>query len=352
MVLKRVESGKTFRVFFAGLVAVAMLLLFFAKYDIETNLEMPQIEYGTGFGEVRAPAADDNTPTRSRGGVAGSLTELNDAEAEEMYRVLGVKGRLHKPAAAAPAPAATEEGTAATQGSAKPAYDPDKERRRENFRVRRELKAAYQKHQDGVGQLVHCGRSCEAKNQQVELAYTALASQIDRPLESVLFDSAEQRKRRSWSRNELKETFAKKMKEIEETETDDEDRAMAVEELKDAFDILSSHEATTYMRLVGRKPPEYMKHVSQRDGGWGEKMQTGQYRNRLIFAWLDYCNNPWVEGGLLVIVALMFLARMPTAVKQAHEIAQELEWEEVVGKGEAAPQADADANEGSSKKED
>jgi hypothetical protein len=95
-----------------------------------------------------------------------------------------------------------------------------------------------------------------------------------------------------------------------------------------------------------------MKHVSQRDGGWGEKMQTGQYRNRLIFAWLDYCNNPWVEGGLLVIVALMFLARMPTAVKQAHEIAQELEWEEVVGKGEAAPQADADANEGSSKKED
>jgi hypothetical protein len=348
MVQKREESGKIFRVLFGIACAVVMLLLFFAKYDLEVNLEMPQIEYGTGFGEVKDYEEAADTTARHAGGAAGSVSEVSGAEMEHLYSVLGVKGRLQKPTRPTQQQQEPDEGkqdnAAAGEAPRKAKYDPDKERRRDNYRVRQELKAAYQKHQEGIGQLVHCGRSCEAKNQQVELAYTALASQIDRPLETVLFDKAEQRKKRSWAPSELKETFAKKMKEIEETETDEEDRAMAVEELKDAFDILSNHEATTYMRLVGRKPPTYMKHVSQRDGGWGEKLQTGQYKNRLIFAWLDYFNNPWVEVGLLVAIALFMLARLPAALKQTQALVEQLEWEESVQAAERKANAPAETD--------
>lgn len=344
MVQSREESGRYFRIFFGFAVVAVGLLLVLAKYDLETNLEMPQIEYGTGFGEVKDTSADlDNNgqPAASAGGAAGSVSEVVGAEMERLYEVLGVKGRLkqpsRRPSSSSSSNSIPRDDVAEGDGEASAKIkkeDPDKERRRENYRVRQELKAAYQKHNDGVGQLVSCGRSCEAKNKQVELAYTALASQIDRPLESVLFDKPDQQKKRSWSAAELKETYARRKKEIEEQEAEGEDRQMAVEELKDAFDILSNHEATTYMRLVGRKPPEYMKHLSQRDGGWGEKLQTGQFKNRLIFAWLDYFNSAWAEVAILGGVAVILLMRLPQAVKQTQQLVDELEWGDEVEKSE------------------
>ena len=321
MVHKREESGRSFRIVFGIACAIVMLLLVYAKYDVETNLEMPQIEYGTGFGELKSFDGSDDSSPRQAGGAAGTVSEVVGADMEHLYQVLGVEGRLKKPTA-------PPVESSANDGSSSAKVDLEKQRLRDNYRVRKEVKAAYQRHQEGVGQLVHCGRSCESKNQQVELAYTSLASQIDRPLESVLFDNPEQRKKRNWSPAELRARFQEKLDEIAKTETDEEDRAMAVEELQDAYNILSNNEATTYMRLVGRKPPEYMKHLSQRDGGWAEKLQTGTYKNRLIFAWLDYFDNPWAETALLGLIAVFLLMRLPQAIKQTQVLVDELEWEE------------------------
>lgn len=324
MVQKREESGRGFRVVFGVCCAAVLLLLMFAKYDVEVNLEMPQIESGSGFGEEKDYDDGAANAAPKGGGAAGTVSEVEGAEMDEMYKILNVQGRLKKPERRKPDAAA-----AAADASSSAKVDRDKQRRRDNYRVRQELKAAYTAHQDGIGQLVHCGRSCEAKNQQVELAYTAIASQIDRPLESVLFDEGDSRRSgRGWKASELKEMYEKKVAAAMETETDPDDRAMAVEELKDAYSILSNPEATTYMRLMGRKPPELMKHMSQRDGGWGEKLQTGQHKNRLIFAWLDYFNNPWAETFVLGMIAVFMLMRLPAALKQTHEMVDQLEWED------------------------
>ena len=52
-------------------------------------------------------------------------------------------------------------------------------------------------HQEQQGQLVHCGRACESRNKQVELAYTTLASQVDRELFGVLLDAKDTKSVRS-----------------------------------------------------------------------------------------------------------------------------------------------------------
>ncbi|KAH8611426.1 hypothetical protein ERJ75_000949800 [Trypanosoma vivax] len=186
LVEKYEDSGFKFRVIFFVFAILSVALLAFAKYDIEYNLEPPQIESGKGFS-----------------GVAPSSASMNADEMEKYYETLGVKGRMRQPSRSDSDTGSTSE---------------ELERRRENFRVRKEIRRAYEQHKESRGQLVSCGRSCEAKNQQVELAYNRLASQVDRELYGVLLDTSDTKSKRSTDAAKLKEAYEAKKKELEEKE--------------------------------------------------------------------------------------------------------------------------------------
>ncbi|RNF03329.1 hypothetical protein TraAM80_05846 [Trypanosoma rangeli] len=294
------DSGFKFRFLFLGLVLFSVALLALAKYDMEFNVEPPQIESGKGFGEV---ASDKGT--------GKNLEDL-----EKYYETLGVKGRL--------------QSSDTEAGAEEDGHDADKERRRENFRVRKEIRQAYKTHQQQRGQLVHCGRSCEAQSKQVELAYNRLASQVDRELYGVLVGAKDTKSKRSLDAAELKKAYEVKKKELEENEKDEEDREMALEELKDAYDILVNPEARSYYLLYGMKPPEHMRHMSARSGGWGQEMTLGVYKNRFILAWLDFLHGYiglWGETVVLIAALAFLLSRVPMALKQSQRLLDDLDWE-------------------------
>nr|CCC94479.1 conserved hypothetical protein [Trypanosoma congolense IL3000] len=304
MVDEQENSGFMFRVIFSLAILLGVCFLVLAKYDVEFNLEPPQLESGKGFGEAN--------PTHT-----GAVTP---DEAEGYYEILGIKGRIR---------------TQATVNEAKRegGEDPDKERRRENYRIRQEIRKAYKEHKEARGQLVHCGRTCEAKNQQVELAYNRLASQVDRELYGVLLDTTDTKKARSMDASELKKAYEAKKKKVEETEKNEEDRAMALEELRSAYDILINPDARNYYLLYGLKPPEHMGHVSTRNGGWGQEMMLGTFKYRVIITWLDYLQNYiglWGETIVLLSAVGFVLSRLPLALKQSESIMEDLEWEDAI----------------------
>ena len=158
---------------------------------------------------------------------------------------------------------------------------------------------------------------------RVEVAYTTLASQVDRELYNVLLDGKDPKAQRRTTPEELRAAYEQKKKEIQETEANEEDRNMALEEVKDAYDILSNPEARAYYHLYGMKPPERMKYVSQRHGGWGQEMQLGTYKYRIILAWLDYLG--YGESIVLGAVVVFILMRIPQALKQTEQIMRDFD---------------------------
>lgn len=308
---RAVGTGNGFRNFFYGIVILAVVLLGLSKYDMEYNVEVPQVETGEGFGEVSSPFSS------SDGGQA-SVPFGTPEELEAYYEELGVEGRLNLHA----------KGSAAHNHSSLngKASDPDKDRRRENYRVRQEIKRAFHEHQEKQGQLVHCGRSCEAKNKQVELAYSRLASQVDRELFGVLLDAEDTKSVRSTTPKQLKSKYEEKREKILQEEENEEDRNMALEELKDAYDIIENPEARRYYLLYGAKPPEQMRHVSARHGGWGQEMALGTFKYRIIIMWLDFLHRHigvWGETAVLLSVVFFVLARLPKALQDSERILNE-----------------------------
>lgn len=358
------DSGKGFRrVFFVVLVAL-MAVMLFQKYDTEMNLEVPLLDDGSGdrlrFPEASTASSDGGASAPKANSGAGTTTAASAAELEELYNVLGVKGRLKPQAAAATGAAPSKskrteaDATSSSDSSsssvseaeaeAKARAEADKERRRENYRVRQEMKRAYEQHLEGYGQLVSCGRNCEAKHQQVELAYNALASKVDRELYGVLLDATNSREKRSVSSKELREAYERKKAEIELTEEEGtEDRAMALEELKDAYEILENPEARTYYHLYGAKPPAMMKKVSARHGGWGAELMLGTYKYRIINAWLDYLGSSWAELAILLVLVGLVASRIPASIKQATALIEAMEDEDAMDRADKANQQQAAA---------
>lgn len=313
LVERHEDSGKCFRYFFGLLVLGAVLFLSLSKYDVEYNLEVPQVETGKGFGEVLNPAR------------APDAEEL-----ESYYHTLGVDGRLNLSAAAANA-SGSGAGRSKDDAAKRAAADPDKARRRENYQVRQQIKKAFHDHQEKHGQLVHCGRTCEAENKQVELAYNKLTSQVDRELFGVLLDAKDTKSARSTTPAQLKKKYEEKRKQILEAEEDEEDRNMALEELKDAYEIIENPEARKYYLLYGAKPPEQMRHVSARHGGWGQEMALGTFKYRIIIMWLEFLHEyigVWGETIVLGCVVLFVLSRLPQALQDSQRLLDELDLQE------------------------
>ncbi|KPA82611.1 putative mitochondrial hypothetical protein [Leptomonas pyrrhocoris] len=307
LVERHEDSGKCFRYFFGILILLCLLLLAFSKYDEEYNLEVPQVESGRGFGELLNPDRFSSTTETA----ATSKEEL-----EHYYHTLGVDGRLNLSSKDGHAAAATAVEENAEE-------DPDKARRRENYVVRQQIKHAFATHQEKQGQLVHCGRTCEAENKQVELAYNKLVSQVDRELFKVLLDANDTMSVRSTTPAQLKKKYEEKRQRILETEKDEVDRNMALEELKDAYDIIENADARKYYLLYGAKPPEQMRHVSARHGGWGQEMALGTFKFRIIIMWLDFLHTylgVWGETFVLGSVVLFVLSRLPQALADADRL--------------------------------
>ena len=89
------DSGRRFRVMFYGFIVGFLLLLALLKYDVEANLEVPQIESGAGFGEIKGDdsAADEGGATTARG---GGVQRLSEKELKGLYDVLGVNSESLK----------------------------------------------------------------------------------------------------------------------------------------------------------------------------------------------------------------------------------------------------------------
>lgn len=298
LVEKREESGTLFRYVFALLILASVVLLALFKYDEEFVMELPQIVSGREFGEVRHAETD-----------AG---QISVADVDSYYRVLGVENRP----------------TSIPNGEETAKDDPDKQRRLENYRVRQNVKRAFHGYQEQQKQLVYCGRACEVKEMQVELAYNKLVSQVDRELFGVLLDAHNSKEMRSASPQLLKEKYEAKKIQIEREESNEELRDMALEELKDAYEIIQDPEARKYYLLYGAKPPEFMRHVSARHGGWGQEITLGTFKYRLIIMWLDYLHDKiglWGETAVLLGVVVLVLMRLPYALKQSEAILEQFE---------------------------
>lgn len=302
---QREDSGRRFRRLFIVVVLLIIGFLGYTKLDMEYNVEIPQIGDGTESGQTGRPA----TVVRS--------SDEDQQQLDGFYRLLNVEGRIR---------------TAAPKQETDASKDEALQRRRENYRVKQELKKAYNTHQEQYGQLVHCGRSCESSHQQVELAYSALTSKVERELYGVLLDDvAKGEKRKTATQKELKEAYEKKKADIEkETPEGSEDRTMALEEIKDAYEILANPDARRYYHLYGAKPPEMMKHTSARYGGWGQELMLRTFKNRIIFTWMDYLNSYWCDMGILFAFGcigflLPVLTQLPAIIEMANKIAENSE---------------------------
>ncbi|EPY21395.1 hypothetical protein STCU_00213 [Strigomonas culicis] len=317
------DSGKGFRYFLGFAVLASLLLLFIGKYDEEYNVEVPQYESGKGFGELSGLANGED---------GFSVGSLSAEELKKFYDILGVDEEMKS---SDNTTGDAETNRTVSNETSPPAQrrseDLDKERRRDNYRRRKAAERAYKHHQEEQGQLVACGRSCQSDHMQLELAYNSLVSQVDRELFKVLLDAKDTKSVRSTTPQLLRKKYEDKKKEILETEKDQEDRQMALEELKDAYDIIQDPDARKYYLLYGRKPPPSMRYIDARHGGWGQEMALGTYKARLILMWLDYLHTYlglWGETVIILCFIGFFCSRLPNSLKQTMRVLDDMEWQE------------------------
>lgn len=299
------DSGKGFRRALLLFVIGTILLLLLFKYDGEYNLEIPEIG-GRRRSNAGADSSDETKgaesgPAASRG---ASVQEL-----DKYFQTLGVSSRF----------TSLEEAEKEEE---------EKQRRLENFRVKKQVRSAYKKHLQEQTALVQCGRSCQEKQNSVQHAYDKLESQVDRELFGVLLDGEATKSVGSTPPAQLEKKYEEKKKAIESSESDEEFREMALEELRDAYEILRNPDSRKYYLLYGEKPPESIWHVNARHGGWGQEVALGTFKHRLIWMWLDYFHNSFGLLGetivlLLLVIAVLF--RLPSVFKQALALTEELE---------------------------
>lgn len=302
------DSGKGFRRFFLIGFTLVIALLLLSKYDVEYNMKLPEIRNGRGPKSERASEKADKFAESGdkRGEKNTSVKEL-----DQYFKTLGINSNFSSLESA--------EGE-----------NEEKQRRLDNFRVKKQVREAYNKHLEEQSALVQCGRSCQEKQSSFENAYGKLAAHVDRELFGVLLDDEKSQNVRSISASKLKEKYEEKKKIIESVESDEEVREMALEEIREAYEILQNPETRKYYLLYGEKPPESMWHVSARHGGWGQEIALGTFKYKLIWMWLDYFHSRFgVLGETIVLLLFLFtiLLKAPQALQQSLQIVEQLEAE-------------------------
>lgn len=289
MVEHHEDSGKTFRYAFLVVVLLVCLLLLGGKYDSEYGLDLPQV--GGKSRELKGP--------------------MSDAELlAKHFDILGVDQHF-------------------TSRQQEEREEEDRERRLENYRVKQQVKSAYERHLESQNQLVYCGRSCTQKNDAVQLAYDKLMSQVDRELFGFLLDADDVKAALGTSKADIKKRYEEKVAAVEGSNFSEEVRHMELEELRDAYEIIQDADSRKYYLLYGEKPPEVMKHTSARHGGWGQEMALGTYKYKIIIMWLDYVHQYiglWGETVVLLALIVGLCLKMPEALEQSMRIVDEMDW--------------------------
>jgi hypothetical protein len=280
--------------------------------QLELYYEMLEAQAEKAEAAAAAAAASSEASEATTTGdaaAAAETTETTESSGDSAAAAEKKKGQRLRPAPAGRTESEEEE----------------KQRRRENWQLRKKMRQNMDRFTESQSQLVHCGKSCQDTSKQMQLAYDTLVSQVDRELYGVLMGEEEVKKSdfRKLSDKDLREAYQKKKAEVEETETDTDDKEMALAELKDAWEIASNSDARNYYLMYGRKPPEQMRHVRATHGGWGQELAMRTFRNRLVFAWLNYFNSASVDYAvILVVIGVGYLIPMIFAVPKALEVAQ------------------------------
>lgn len=324
------ESGRGFRkVLLVCLLFVLGLLAYF-KWDTEMSVDLPPElqRLAAHDAEIRGEKLAEGERPAKVVQEPGAAEQL-----DKFYELLNVKGRIKatdedEVEVASDMP---EEEQTKTRAAA------DKQRRLDNWRVKKQLEKNFQEHNEAYGQLVTCGRTCESEHKQMQLAYETLNSKVDRELFGVLLDeNVVQTGRRLADANELKSAYEKKKEEILTSEKEGSEEAeMQLAEIKDAYEILVNPEARSYYQLYGAKPPEYMKKTNAKHGGWGQDLLLRTHKNRLVLAWLEYLDAAWADYSVLCVIGffgfmLPALVQLPRIIEMAQEIeARQVQMEEL-----------------------
>ncbi len=196
----------------------------------------------------------------------------------------------------------------------------------ENFKIKQALKKKMESHKEEQNALVYCGQECQDSGKQMQAAYDAITSKVERPLTEALFGE-EQSKKININRlsdKQLKEQYEAKKEEImKSTEEGSDEREMYLMELKDATEILQNADAKKYYLMYNQKPPEQLKHMKATHGGWGQELALKTFRNRLIMSWLQHFNNSWLDYSVIgIVIGVGYLIPMIFTVPKAIAIAE------------------------------
>ena len=286
------DGGTAFRLKSLGLVLVAILSIGMLKYDVEYNLQ----PHGADMDE-----ADDAT--------------VVDPVARKYYE------QLHVPV----------DAPLADDGSTRPLTK--QEIRRERHRLKKAAAEAFQRQTAEHSALVHVSPRQEKQYNQVKIAYEKIHQKIDRNLYDVLGVSQNDPvnaqtlgERAEKLRQSIEAQKAAETDDPEQAQRDIEDKEIALQDVKDAYDILSQPESRVFYNLYGLRPPEEMKHTSARAGGWGQDYAFSRaYHVKLALMLLKYIDSYALDVLTLVSCISFIVFAMWRKYPELKRVAQQLE---------------------------
>eukprot|EP00659_Diplonema_papillatum_P002211 gene2211-3409_t len=112
------------------------------------------------------------------------------------------------------------------------------------------------------------------------------------------------------SKQQLKEKY-KNLKE-KVAQGDKEYDHLDLGELEEGYGTLLNNQARMYYNMYGRRPPAMMKAnaAGSTDGGVGVHMLSGGWKVRKLKAWMEYFDNPYVDIGILLMIAFFTVLPM------------------------------------------
>ena len=272
------DGGRWFRTLLVGFIVIILVGLGYMKYNLEYR--------------VHLPSAYSESSSRD--------TPLVDPIAKKYYDQLAV-----------------------SIGERQTLFDNSlsaKERRRERYRLRKAARQSYEGHLKHHHALLHCGRDCEGRHKQIELAFQNINQKFDRNLYDVLGIS----KKEAIDLHKLKKRYEDLTNHV--SEENDEDRAIELEELRDAFDVLSDANSRNFYNLYGLRPPDEMKHTSARFGGWGQEYSNARsVHMRIAMEILKYVDSYWLDLGVLAACLFFVAVAMWVKYPELVELAERME---------------------------
>jgi len=169
-----------------------------------------------------------------------------------------------------------------------------------------ELKQRYEEQRENLEKCVGGDKAeCQKKSRSLTLKFNQVSSLVEHDYYDLLKVSA------GASPSSIKRAY-------EEAKSNPNLDSKALTQLKEAHDMLMHPETRAYYNLYLMKPPERMRHVSARHGGWGMEWGLGTHKFRLFEAWLAYFkHNIFAQ---LFFVGLFLIPTFFSVYPRLHQI--------------------------------